>query len=491
DVILPKAIPGQITELRARGIDSEGNMGMILTINCKRIAPTRPTNPAITGYSQDFTYTFYGNANLQHQLAANEWTDVSGSNPTIELNAQRVMLRFTQAYANRYVQDTSGAIDEAAEAKLEYVINQQSTPTDDLRFEEGFVYISNKNFCAEQNHWLAIGYQIPDANNTSTTTLNNGHALFANNSNECYLHLRAVKGTAGEEDYLTSDIVTVKLVRKAPGAPELKLNVDGGAKGTWNDRGGVASLSYMGNSSIVVSQSSPAYSIEYCFVAAEDGKPWPGSDPGNAPFTALQEQTSIIDLGNGGANTGKAGRLYVRQNDKAHNLAGECAMLDVEPIYVDDYKLNDLNARPAQQALVRLTQDDAYGMKVMGVYETDAAAVNGKKTYYVYLMDQWGNPIKLVVNAQSMPKILEEYADTEGGTKIRLIKGDVIGRIYYHSITGEGNKMPEIWVTPGSEDYTDYLPASEAAEGWSTSGKIPADILEQPTVGIDNFNRKM
>ena len=34
---------------------------------------------------------------------------------------------------------------------------------------------------------------------------------------------------------------------------------------------------------------------------------------------------------------------------------------------MDDLQLNDLNARSAQQALVRLTQDDAYGMKVMGV----------------------------------------------------------------------------------------------------------------------------
>ena len=245
------------------------------------------------------------------------------------------------------------------------------------------------------------------------------------------------------ELYTVSDVLTVKLVRKAR-CSGAEAQCRGGAKGTWNDRGGVASLSYMGSSSIVATKSSPGYSIEYCFVAAEDGKPWPGSNPDNAPITEIQnqDQTSIIALGSSGADAGKAGRLYVRQNDKAHTLPGEWAMLDVEPIHVDDYKLNDLNARPAQQALVRLTQDDAYGMKVMGVYETDAAAVNSKKTYYVYLMDQWGNPIKLVVNAQSMPKILEEYADTEGGTKTRLIKGDVIGRIYYHSITGKGTRCP-------------------------------------------------
>lgn len=491
DVILPKAIPGQITELRARGIDSEGNLGMILTINCKRIAPTRPSSPKIRQFSQDFMYKTDNLATFNNQLtvADDKWEAFYTASPTIYLNGNELLLNFEQSYAKKVVDRYAGnnTVVEAKEAQLQYLINIQPTVYDveTAEFSNATIFECDEKQFPQQNHWLAI---------SEKNSLHNGHALFANNSNECYLHLRAVKGTAGEEDYLTSDIVTVKLVRKAPGAPELKLNVEGGAKGTWNDRGGVASLSYMGSSSIVATKSSPGYSIEYCFVAAEDGKPWPGSDPGNAPIAEIQnqDQTSVIALGsNSGADAGKAGRLYVRQNDKAHTLPGEWAMIDVEPIYVDDYKLHDLNARPAQQALVRLTQDDAYGMKVMGVYETDAAAVNSKKTYYVYLMDQLGNPIKLVVNAQSMPKILEEYADTEGGTKTRLIKGDVIGRIYYHSITGEGNKMPEIWVTPGSEDYTDYLPASEATEGWATAGKAPADILEQPTVGVDNFNRKM
>lgn len=490
DVILPKAIPGQITELRARGIDSEGNLGMILTINCKRIAPTRPSSPKIRQFSQDFIYKTDNLATFNNQLtvADDKWEAFYTASPTIYLNGNELLLNFEQSYAKKVVDRYAGnnTVVEAKEAQLQYLINIQPTVYDveTAEFSNATIFECDEKQFPQQNHWLAIAEK---------NSLHNGHALFANNSNECYLHLRAVKGTAGEEDYLTSDIVTVKLVRKAPGAPGLKLNVEGGAKGTWTDRGGVASLSYMGSSSILAKKSSPGYSIEYCFVAAEDGKPWPGSNPDNAPITEIQnqDQTSIIALGSSGADAGKAGRLYVRQNDKAHTLPGEWAMLDVEPIHVDDYKLNDLNARPAQQALVRLTQDDAYGMKVMGVYETDAAAVNGKKTYYVYLMDQWGNPIKLVVNAQSMPKILEEYADTEGGTKTRLIKGDVIGRIYYHSITGEGNKMPEIWVTPGSEDYTDYLPASEATEGWATAGKAPADILEQPTVGVDNFNRKM
>ncbi len=177
----------------------------------------------------------------------------------------------------------------------------------------------------------------------------------------------------------------------------------------------------MGSSSIVATKSNPGYSIEYCFVAAEDGKPWPGSNPDNAPITEIQnqDQTSIIALGSSGADAKQGGTPLRETERQGPTLFRANGMLDVEPIHVDDYKLNDLNARPAQQALVRLTQDDAYGMKVMGVYETDAAAVNSKKTYYVYLMDQWGNPIKLVVNAQSMPKILEEYADTEGGARRR------------------------------------------------------------------------
>ena len=36
--------------------------------------------------------------------------------------------------------------------------------------------------------------------------------------------------------------------------------------------------------------------------------------------------------------------------------------------------------------------------------------------------------------------------------------------------------MPEIWVTPGSEDYIDYLPASEATKDGRLRGEAPADI---------------
>ncbi|MDE5722959.1 MAG: hypothetical protein K2H99_02100, partial [Paramuribaculum sp.] len=315
--------------------------------------------------------------------------------------------------------------------------------------------------------------------------MNDGNDLFANNSNESYLHLRAVKKVDGIDEPLISDIVTVKLMRKAPDAPTLTL----AGKGVWNDRSSVPSLEYIGSTTVCASMSNPNNSIEYYFAEAKDGQPWPGADPGNVTFWPLQDKTNDISISsNGGANSGRKGRLYVRQKDKAHNLTGACALLDIEPIAVADYKLNDQNYRPAQQTLIRLAQDDAYGVKIMGVYETDAAAVNGKQTYYVYLMDQWGFPIKLVVNAATRPEILDQYAD---GTKIRLIKGDVIGRIYYHSVTGEGNKMPEIWVTPGSEDYTAYLPESEAVDGWSTAGTTPADCLESTKVSADNFNRKM
>ncbi len=490
-ITLSETVVGQKTKIILTAANRGGMSTESLTIDCERFAVPTPSRPEIRRVSQSFTSaSVSGMLRLQPSDFANY-----NNSGIITLENDKVVLEMAKAYANSYTGISQGEIHEPQSAFIEYALTSNETLTADAKFYRISTFASQHNWggiYVDQHKWVALSNK--DVNPIGLFT---GY-------NEIYLHLRAtsITGTSSggsnesnpnSELYTVSDVLTVKLVRKAPGAPELKLNVDGGAKGTWNDRGGVASLSYMGSSSIVAKKSSPGYSIEYCFVAAEDGKPWPGSDPGNAPITEIQnqDQTSVIALGSSGADAGKAGRLYVRQNDKAHTLPGEWAMLDVEPIHVDDYKLNDLNARPAQQALVRLTQDDAYGMKVMGVYETDAAAVNSKKTYYVYLMDQWGNPIKLVVNAQSMPKILEEYADTEGGTKTRLIKGDVIGRIYYHSITGDGNKMPEIWVTPGSEDYTDYLPASEATEGWATSGKAPADILEQPTVGVDNFNRKM
>lgn len=490
-ITLSETVVGQKTKVILTAANRGGMSTEALTIDCERFAVPTPSRPEIRKVSQSFTSaSVSGMLRLQPSDFANY-----NNSGIITLENDKVVLEMAKAYANSYTGILQGEIHEPQSAFIEYALTRNETLTSDAKFYRASTFASQHNWggiYVDQHKWVALSNK-----DVNPIGLFNGY-------NEIYLHLRATsitgKNDNGEnlsdknsELYTVSDVLTVKLVRKAPGAPELKLNVEGGAKGTWNDRGGVASLSYMGSSSIVATKSSPGYSIEYCFVAAEDGKPWPGSNPDKAPITEIQnqDQTSIIALGSSGADAGKAGRLYVRQNDKAHTLPGEWAMLDVEPIHVDDYKLNDLNARPAQQALVRLTQDDAYGMKVMGVYKTDAAAVNSKKTYYVYLMDQWGNPIKLVVNAQSMPKILEEYADTEGGTKTRLIKGDVIGRIYYHSITGEGNKMPEIWVTPGSEDYTDYLPASEATEGWATSGKAPADILEQPTVGVDNFNRKM
>lgn len=491
-ITLSETVVGQKTQIRAIAANRAGLGTEILAMECQREAVTLPTTPKIRQFSQLFTFNLASLATFNAQLKVTEgsWETYNSAIQTIYIDDRMVLLDFEQPYANMETDRYAGNKDliEAKEAQLQWLINQQPDATHTNTFYDAYVYDCDTKQYTGQNHWLAIGEQIPNSNGSSTTTLNGGNALFPNNSNECYLHLRAVKKVDGIDEPFVSDIVTVKICRKSPDAPVLTL----AGTGSWNDRSSVPSLEYIGSTTVRASMSNPGYSIEYYFAEAKDGQPWPGADPGNVYFTPLPDMTNDISLGsNGGANSGRKGRLYVRQKDKAHNLTGACALLDIEPIAVEDYKLNDLNYRPAQQTLIRMAQDDAYGVKIMGVYETDAAAVNGKKTYYVYLMDQWGSPIKLVVNAATRPEILDQYADTEGGTKIRLIKGDVIGRIYYHSVTGEGNKMPEIWITPGSEDYIAYLPESEAVDGWSTAGKAPADCLESTKVSADNFNRKM
>ena len=90
--------------------------------------------------------------------------------------------------------------------------------------------------------------------------------------------------------------------------------------------------SYMGSSSIVATKSSPGYSIEYCFVAAEDGKPVAGSNPDNAPITEIRRirirQASEPRQQWSGRRQRRT-PLRERENDKAHTLPGEWAMLDV------------------------------------------------------------------------------------------------------------------------------------------------------------------
>ncbi|MDE5920527.1 MAG: hypothetical protein K2G82_02795, partial [Paramuribaculum sp.] len=477
-ITLSETVVGQKTKIIAVAANRAGMSTESLTINCERYAVPTPSRPEIIRFSQTFTAQ---SVSGMTRLTPGEFAYYNNSG-TITLENDKVVLEMAKAYSNSYTGILQGEIAEPQSAYIQFALTSDRNITDDTPFYRLNVYASQQNWgdiYKDQHKWVALSN-----NDINPIGLFQGY-------NEIYLHLRAVSITgAGEPDpnselYTVSDVLTVKLVRKAPDAPTLTL----AGKGVWNDRSSVPSLEYIGSTTVCASMSNPNNSIEYYFAEAKDGQPWPGADPGNVTFWPLPDKTNDISISsNGGANSGRKGRLYVRQRDKAHNLTGACALLDIEPIAVADYKLNDQNYRPAQQTLIRLAQDDAYGVKIMGVYETDAAAVNGKQTYYVYLMDQWGFPIKLVVNAATRPEILDQYAD---GTKIRLIKGDVIGRIYYHSVTGEGNKMPEIWVTPGSEDYTAYLPESEAVDGWSTAGTAPADCLERTKVSADNFNRKM
>lgn len=180
DVILPKAIPGQITELRARGIDSEGNLGMILTINCKRIAPTRPSSPKIRQFSQDFIYKTYNLATFNNQLtvADDKWEAFYTASPTIYLNGNELLLNFEQSYAKKVVDRYAGnnTVVEAKEAQLQYLINIQPTVYDveTAEFSNATIFECDEKQFPQQNHWLAI---------SEKNSLHNGHALFANNSN--------------------------------------------------------------------------------------------------------------------------------------------------------------------------------------------------------------------------------------------------------------------------------------------------------------------
>lgn len=322
-ITLSETVVGQKTKVILTAANRGGMSTEALTIDCERFAVPTPSRPEIRRVSQSFTYALPSQTGGAMRLYPDDFANYNNSG-IITLENDKVVLEMAKAYANSYTGIGHGEIHEPQSAFIEYALTSNETLTDDAKFYRVNTFASQQNWggiYVHQHKWVALSNK--DVNQTGLFT---GY-------NEIYLHLRAtsITGTSSggsnesnpnSELYTVSDVLTVKLVRKAPGAPELKLNVEGGAKGTWNDRGGVASLSYMGSSSIVATKSSPGYSIEYCFVAAEDGKPWPGSDPGNAPITEIQnqDQTSVIALGsNSGADAGKAGRLYVRQNDKAHS----------------------------------------------------------------------------------------------------------------------------------------------------------------------------
>lgn len=470
EIKLPKAIPGQETILKARGVDENGNLGMILTVNCKRIALQRPTAPRIRKYTQDFQYTQNYNVTFQNMLTVTDgsWESYTASNPTINLNARELLIDFEQAYADQEKDRYGGnrTITEPKSADLEYQISMMPVLTDDQDDEyiSAGIFACDEKLFTGQNHWLAI---------SAKKNLNGGTLLFSNNTtNECYLHLRATRGEKGTDEYVTSDVVTVKLCRKAPDAPKISLS----GSGTWNDRGTVPVLSFIGQSEILIEQSNQDMSLVYQFEKHTDGQPWPGNNPGNVQYLPLQGNFLMLKAEDG------EGRLYVCQKD-SHGLLSAPALLDIEPINADYYRLDaQANSKPAQQALVAMLPTSSYNFKIMGVYETDVPAVDGKTTYYVYLMDGGGYPIKLVVNATEMPEILQKYLTAD-----KAIQSQIVGRVYYHSITSVDKLMPEIWVTPGSEDFTGYLP--EATATWVSNN---VDLCpDRTSIDERDFNRKV
>lgn len=488
-ITLPKAIPGQVTELKIRGIDADGNLGMILTLNCMRFQRTAPSRPEITRYTTDFTYEWHSNATLQTQLDTddNSFQTYQSFDPTIYLTSKKLMLEFSKAYAIRIKENYGSIIDEAKTSDLEFAISQQPQASlDGLNFQRAAIYNSSTSQLPMQNHWFAIGENVCSKDgNVSVENLNCGKELFPNNSSECYLYLRAVTYGENGEESLYSDVVTVKICRKAPASPTIELF----GNGTVNDRGTVPVFSFIGMTNIRVYQSSPDQSLEYYFAGHNGNEPWPGADPGDVHYTPLPDATNdftLTTIENGEGIQVSEGRLYIRLIDKATGLKSAPAMVDLEPINAINYSLNyTSDYKPEQQSLVSLSPTStpyAYNFKIMGVYETDAAAVDGKTTYYVYLMDGGGYWIKLVINAKGMPSILKTYQTTD-----QALWGPIVGRIYYHSITSSDKTMPEIWVTPGSEDYTAYLPQPMGTWTHNNVKECP-DVTE---IDERDFNRKV
>ena len=187
-----------------------------LTIDCERFAVPTPSRPEIRKVSQSFTSaSVSGMLRLQPSDFANY-----NNSGIITLENDKVVLEMAKAYANSYTGILRGEIHEPQSAFIEYALTSNETLTADAKFYRVSTFASQHNWggiYVDQHKWVALSNK--DVNPIDLFT---GY-------NEIYLHLRATKhyrqndngenlSDKNSELYTVSDVLTVKLVRKAPGA---------------------------------------------------------------------------------------------------------------------------------------------------------------------------------------------------------------------------------------------------------------------------------
>ncbi|MCI9608585.1 MAG: hypothetical protein HFJ94_10510 [Muribaculaceae bacterium] len=471
---LPKAVVGQPTKVRVVAFDESDNPSEELTVNCRRVALTAPKAPEATAfYTSGRFENSYGMISMYPE---GEIQSMQGT--TITLPSEMLVLQLNNEY-------------NSTSTHLIYAISDSPHPEDAV-----FNVASWWNSCACFNlpskkisyngeGWSDLSYPEP------TFFVDPGSK---NVRSVCYLHLKSVAGNWNSTNPLEkaeSAVTTIKIQLAPPEAPAISLAE--GSAGTWSNRGSVPSYSYVaGGSKNMVNVKCPTDDadmlIQYAFRAHTAGEAWPGATPdANAVWNALQSPEDNLDVSNLGE-----GRVYFKCIDTKHNISSPLTILDLEPQIPENLDLEVVISNPEQQ-LVKL-RSSGYPLIVSGAFATDAQLVPGKTTYYLYLVNSHGIAIKAVINSATEPAVFESYRQKVDAGQRLIINDPVIGRMHYnsHTITESGESkpsMPEIWVTPGDEDYTDYLPKAVATDVESYPNK--GVIKEEKADGITaaDFNK--
>ena len=520
------AVWNQETPVYICGVDKDGNFGNKLTVNCKREQPAAPPRPQVLRYAKSFEYTTLTNASIPYRsIPKTGWISLDNQNQynlSVEVDVNAIVLDLKDAYSTALV-DIGHETDTEVKpvGGLEYAITNFMTPPDETfeinqQFKPAIVNVgctaddynnpdnNPDSYFGPQYGWFVYGTDINGKAGPNSGGLNIS-------GGDRYLHLRAYTQVGDEKFY--SDIVTIAITRTPLAGPT--LSKPKGENYTWTN-GGIPRMSYAKEAMIQITlpEDTPeGTKIRYAYEGSDE----PGLEPSlsanksfltESTFDGTTEHISdwtyapgkscIITLGSNGLGTNGttpfAGRLFVQSVNSSTGQESSWSIVDVEPIITTDYYLDGYLA-PAngydQNGLVALYGAYANpGLRVVGVYDTDAALENGKNTYYVYLEDCYNNAIKLIINSATEPAVFDTYRSKTPGKDCIINDGEIIGRVAYRSFVDGKGLMPEILITPTKEEsFINYLP--EAHEGGFYGNAILNFCPDSTKVTEAAFNKKV
>ena len=520
------AVWNQETLVQIAGRDADGNVGLPLVINCKRLEPEAPNRPQAVRYAKSFNYTDAGtNSTLRYRtFPTSRWIDLSNQNQnnlSIEVDGNALVLDLYDAYSSALTGiglNTDTKVTPVG--TLEYAITSNITPPDNTseqQFQPATVNpgstaaadcdesdLSGKTYFGPQYGWFVYGQS--DNNNGSPNT---GRFNLTNSSPVQYLHLRAY--TQFGDDKFYSPVTTIAITRTPLAGPVLSMPED--ENYTWVG-GAIARMSYAQTAILNIDlpgDTPEGTKVQYAYDGATELglEPSPTAyinylkDPSNGTddYVYPSNQQCLIQLGGNfgiGANNGVpyAGRLFVRTYNPTTGQASEWSIVDVDPIITQNYYMDGYGVPVngySQNDLVTL-----YGgyvndkMRVVDVFSTDAGIEAGKVTYYVYLENYKNDAIKLVINSATEPPILKrykEYVDADGYDCV-IYAGDIIGRVAYRNFVAGNGTMPEILITPNKdESFINYLPQPHAELLYA--GVAQNNCPDVTSVTEADFNKKV